>query len=218
MKAGRLLAAMAALGVAMLLAWPRISAGADRIRRSASASPASARRSRRCTHDKSVNARFGSPSPPVSRTPAARDAMTWPSCGARPTRSTRRSASSVPSGAARPSGTTRPRKRHRPEPWRRSRRVNLAPCRCNGHQRPPQKPARTPRANSARPPQARSQAPVGTPAPSSVRADEAKNRASFEERQREAQAHRDEVTRRNEELAARRKPAAPLPLPAASSP
>ncbi len=82
----------------------------------------------------------------------------------------------------------------------------------------PVETTKTPRGNSPRPPHLRPEAPVGSPARSSARAEEAKNRAGFEERQRAAQAHRDEVTRRNEELAARRKPAATLQLPAASSP
>jgi hypothetical protein len=40
----------------------------------------------------------------------------------------------------------------------------------------------------------------------------------YEERQREAESHRQDVQRRKEEKAARRAPAAPLPLPAASKP
>ena len=67
-------------------------------------------------------------------------------------------------------------------------------------------------------PEPRASAPsVGASGPTS-RALEIQNRDKYESRQRDAQAHRQDVIRRNEEKAARREPAAPLPLPAASKP
>ena len=141
MKAGRLLAAMAALGAAMLLAWPRSAlAQTESVQRERIARERAAVEAMYARQERECQVRFAVTACVEDARRMRRNDLA--SCGARPTRSTRRSASSVPSGAARPSGTTRPRKRSRQEPWRRSRRANLAPCRCNGHQRPPLKPAR----------------------------------------------------------------------------
>ncbi|KQU66052.1 MULTISPECIES: hypothetical protein [unclassified Rhizobacter] len=54
------------------------------------------------------------------------------------------------------------------------------------------------------------------PAPVDRSADEQQARERFEARQREAQAHKEEIEKRNRDRAAKRKPA--LPMPAASSP
>jgi len=217
MKAGRLLAALAALGVAMLSAWPMItlaqteSSQRERIARErAEVEAMYARQERECQDRFAVTA-------------CVEDA-----------RRTRRN--DLAELRRQTNALDEAQRKQRAERRRQTLRDNQAQEEAQARtlaqkpareprtlpvQRPPATSAetgRTPRANSAKPPQARPQAPVGTPTPSSVRADEAKNRASFEVRQRAAQAHRDEVTRRNEELAARRKPVAPLPTPAASSP
>lgn len=52
----------------------------------------------------------------------------------------------------------------------------------------------------------------------SQRAEEERKRTAFDARNDAAQAHREMVEKRNAERAAKRKPAAPLPTPAASSP
>ncbi|CAN5700365.1 hypothetical protein BH11PSE8_BH11PSE8_25120 [soil metagenome] len=63
-------------------------------------------------------------------------------------------------------------------------------------------------------------ASAATPAASaeSRRAQEARNRAAFDSRNEAAQAHREMVAKRNAERALKRKPVAPLPTPAASTP
>lgn len=99
----------------------------------------------------------------------------------------------------------------------------------------PARPARPPQAapseravpserepRSARPAPARPiEARVATPTPRAEGnriAQEARHRSRFEARQRDARIHQDEVKQRNDAAAARRPPAAPLPVPAASKP
>ena len=55
------------------------------------------------------------------------------------------------------------------------------------------------------------------PAPTESPADEKRNQASFDAKQRAAQAHREAVERRNAERAAQGKVAAPLPVPKGAS-
>ncbi len=217
MKAGRLLAALAPLGVAMLSAWPMTTlAQTDTPQRERIARERAAVEATTIQRERDCQDRF-------AVTACVEDA-----------RRTRRN--ELAELRRQTNALDEAQRKQRAERRRQSIRDNQAQEEAQARdlaqksvreprtlpvQRPPAATAetgRTPRANSVKPPQARSQAPVGTPTPSSVRADEAKNRANFEERQRAAQAHRDEVTRRNEELAARRKPVAPLPSPAASSP
>ena len=83
------------------------------------------------------------------------------------------------------------------------------------------KPAPEPRVPRA--PKARESKPLlppsgaaSKPAPVDRSADEQQARERFEARQREAQAHKAEIEKRNREKAATRKPG--LPIPAASSP
>ena len=217
MKAGRLLAGVAALGVAMLLAWPVTTPAQtetsqrERIARErAEVEAMSARQERECRDRFAVTA-------------CVEDA-----------RRTRRN--DLAELRRQTNALDEAQRKQRAERRRQTIRDNQAQEEAQAKalaQKPAREPrtlpvqrplattaetGKTPRANSAKTPQARWQAPLGTPTPSSARANEAKNRASFEERQREAQAHRDEVTRRNEAQASQRKPAAPLPSPAASSP
>ena len=217
MKAGRLLAALAALGIAMLSAWPMITV----------AQTESSQRERIARERAEVEVMYAR----QERECQDRFAVTACVEDARRTRRNdlaelRRQTNALDEAqrkqrAERRRQTIRDNQAQEEEQARTLAQKPAREPRTLPVQRPPATSAetgKTPRAISAKPPQARSQAPVGTPTPSSVRADEAKNRASFEERQRAAQAHRDEVTRRNEELAARGKIVAPLPTPAASSP
>ena len=77
---------------------------------------------------------------------------------------------------------------------------------------PAEKPA--PKPATPRPPRE----PKPVPSASQRAAQEAAAKAAYEAKQREAEAHRLEVARRNEEHARKTKPATPLPIPAASAP
>jgi len=80
--------------------------------------------------------------------------------------------------------------------------------------KPPPEP-RAPRVTKPR--EAKPLLPAASrPAPVDRSADEQQARERFEARQREAQAHKEEIEKRNRDKAAKRKP--PLPMPAASSP
>ena len=94
-----------------------------------------------------------------------------------------------------------PHRRASPEPSRRPERTAEAasasapkPSRVFGPRRPPSEDREAERSQQ-----------------------EARSRATFDAAHREAEAHRAEVERRNAERAAKRKPAAPLPLPPGAS-
>lgn len=80
--------------------------------------------------------------------------------------------------------------------------------------RPPPQVHAIPRSTKAVRSAASASAPPAEPAASTATARTAE--AAYEERQREAAAHREAVERRNAERAARRAPAAPLPAPSAA--
>jgi len=79
----------------------------------------------------------------------------------------------------------------------------------------PMPPAAEPGKTGSEPPSARIRQPK--PVPPQPSAEElAANRARYEQRQIDAQKHREEVARRNQERAAQKKPSVPLPVPPAS--